>query len=449
MGSSVQQAAATAMEQAEARELEPRRFTIPGLRWWIAGLLTCITIINYLDRATLAVVAPTLKKSLSIDEASYAWVLIAFQAVYGLTQPFAGRVIDWLNIRYGFALSLAWWSVAQGLTGFAGGWRSLALFRGVLGVGEAGNFPGAIKTVSQWFPAKERTLATGIINLGSGIGSLVAPPLVVILILRWDWRAAFLATGVLGLVWVAVWLVVYRSPEEHPLLSAAELAHIRQDDVGAVEETPAATGRSVWRVVLPQRNFWALAAARFLSEPAWQLFTYWIPYYLVTQRGLDLKQVAWFGWVPFLAADLGCLFGGALSPFFIGRGHAILKARKLAATVPSLLMTLAVFTGRAPTVGWAILFFSIGAFSHQALSSTLLTLPADLFPKRTVATANGLSGAAGYAGGMLFTWVVGRTVTTIGYGPIFTGIAIFDVIGTAILWTLLREPREAGEGGKG
>ena len=179
---------------AVATEVEPeRRFTIRGLRWWIAGLLTCITIINYLDRTALAVVAPTLKKSLSIDEASYAWVVIAFQAVYGLTQPFAGRVIDWLNIRYGFALSLAWWSVAQALTGFAGGWRSLALFRGVLGFGEAGNFPGAIKTVSQWFPAKERTLATGIINLGSGIGSLIAPPLVVLLILHYDWRAAFIA----------------------------------------------------------------------------------------------------------------------------------------------------------------------------------------------------------------------------------------------------------------
>ena len=160
----------------------------------------------------------------------------------------------------------------------------------------------------------------------------------------------------------------------------------------------------------------------------------------MTQRGLDLKQVAWFAWVPFLAADLGSLFGGVLSPFFIGRGHAILKARKLAATVPSLLMMLAVFTGRAPSAGWAILFFSIGAFSHQALSSTLLTLPADLFPKRTVATANGLTGMAGYAGGMLFTWVVGQTVTTVGYGPIFTGIAFFDVIGTAILWALLREP---------
>jgi ACS family hexuronate transporter-like MFS transporter len=440
MESSVRKVVADATQPAPQQ-----RFTIPGLRWWIAGLLTCITIINYLDRTALAVVAPTLKKELAIDEVSYSYVVIAFQVVYGLTQPFAGRFIDWLNIRWGFAVSLAWWSIAQALTGFAGGWRSLAVFRGVLGVGEAGNFPGAIKTVSQWFPAKERTLATGIINLGSGIGSLIAPPVVVILILRYDWRAAFIATGALGLVWVVLWLLVYRSPEDHPRLSAKELAHIRQDDDALVAEAPASAARGVWRVVLPQRNFWGLAAARFLSEPAWQLFTYWIPYYLITQRGLDLKQVAYFAWVPFLAADLGCLFGGVLSPFFIGRGYAVLKARKLAATVPSLLMMLAIFTGRAPTAALAILFFSVGAFSHQALSSTLLTLPADLFPKRTVATANGLSGMAGYAGGMLFTWIVGRTVTTIGYGPIFTGIAFFDLIGTALLWTLLREPeRSAG-----
>lgn len=433
-------------EPATEAAPQERRFTLPGLRWWIAGLLTCITVINYLDRTALAVVAPTLKKSLAIDEVSYSYVVIAFQAVYGLSQPFAGRFIDWLNIRWGFAVSLAWWSIAQALTGFAFGWRSLALFRGVLGVGEAGNFPGAIKTVSQWFPAKERTLATGIINLGSGLGSLIAPPIVVFLILRYDWRAAFIATGVLGLVWVGIWLLAYRSPEDHPLLSAKELAHIRQDDGSVVAEAPEGAGKGVWRVVLPQRNFWALAVARFLAEPAWQLFTYWIPFYLVTQRGLNLKEVAYFAWLPFLAADLGCLFGGVLSPFFIGRGYAILKARKLAATVPSLLMMLAIFTGRAPSAGWAIVFFCVGAFSHQALSSTLLTLPADLFPKRTVATANGLSGMAGYAGGMLFTWIVGRTVTTIGYGPLFTGIAFFDVIGTALLWMLLREPeRTAAE----
>ena len=424
---------------SEQAVVAPRRFTVRGLRWWIAGLLTCITIINYLDRSALAVVGPTLKSELAIDEVSFSYIVIAFQVVYGVMQPFAGRFIDWLNIRAGYAVALIWWSLAQALSGLATGWRSLALFRGVLGVGEAANFPGAIKTVSQWFPSKERTVATGIINVGSSVGSLIAPPFVVFLILRYSWRAAFLVTGALGLLWVAAWLIFYRSPDEHPWLSAQELRHIRKDEA-QLPLGAAPTEKGVAKLVLPQKNFWALAIARFLSEPAWQLFTYWIPFYLVSERHLDLRQVAYFAWVPFLAADLGCLFGGVLSPFFINLKFSVLTARKLAVTIPAVLMMLAAFTGKAPSPGLAILFFSVGAFSHQAISSTLLTLPADLFPQRTVATANGMSGMAGYAGGILFTWIVGRVTKSLGYGPLFTAIAFFDVIGALVLWGLLRTP---------
>ncbi len=425
-----------------------RRFTVPGLRWWVAGMLACITIINYLDRSTLGVVGPTLKKELAVDEQSFAWVIIAFQAVYGLTQPFAGRFIDWLNIRVGYGVALVWWSIAQLVTGLATGWRSLAVFRGLLGVGEAGNFPGAVKTVSHWFPPKERTVATGIINIGSGVGSIIAPPLVVYLILAHGWRSAFFVSGVLGLAWAALWLVLYRAPEKHPWMSAKELAHIRagEEPAAAVEApaagaAPAGREKGVVKLVLPQKNFWALAIARFLSEPAWQLFTYWIPFYLVTERHLNLKEVAYFAWVPFVAADLGCVVGGLLSPFFMNRGWSLMVARKAAVTVPAVLMMTALFIGKAPSVGIAILFFSIGAFSHQAISSTLLTLPADLFPKRTVATANGLSGMAGYAGGMLFTWVIGALAARgVGYGPAFVAIAFFDLIGAIVLWAVLREP---------
>ncbi len=414
-------------------------FKVRGLRWWIAVLLMGITIINYLDRSTLAVAAPTLKSELGIDAVAFSHILMAFQLTYLIMQSFAGRLIDWLNLRLGFALSLTWWSLAQGLTSLAGGWQSLAAFRAVLGIGEAGNFPGAIKTVSQWFPPKERTIATGIINIGSGVGALLAPPLVAFLILHYNWRAAFVVTGLIGLFWVVIWLAFYRSPEEHPMLGAEELEHIRAGQRAlAVEELPEEKG--VWRVVLPQRNFWALALARFLSEPAWQFFTYWIPLYLSSERHMDLKQIAYFAWVPFLAADVGCLFGGVLSPFFINRGLSVLTARKAAATVPAVLMVAAIFIGKAPSAGWAIFFFSVGAFAHQALSSTLLTLPADLFPKRTVATANGMSGTIGYLGGMLFTLVVGRVAETIGYGSLFVSIAFFDLIGAVILWTLLREP---------
>lgn len=420
-------------------------FKIRGLRWWIAGLLMGITVVNYLDRSALSVAAPTLKQELGIDAVAFSQIVMAFQLTYLVMQSFAGRIIDWLNIRIGFALSLTWWSIAQALTGLAGGWRSLAFFRAVLGVGEAGNFPGAIKAVSQWFPPRERTIATGIINIGSGLGSLIAPPLLAFLILRFNWRAAFVMTGVAGFAWVVLWLLAYRQPEEHPLLSARELAHIRQGQAElAVEEAPKESG--VWRLVLLDKNFWALAIARFLSEPAWQFFTYWIPLYLSDERHMNLKQIAYFAWVPFLAADLGSLFGGVLSPFFIRRGMKILTARKAAATVPALLMTCAVFIGKAPSVEWAIAFFSVGAFAHQALSSTLLTLPADLFPKGTVATANGMTGSIGYLGGMLFTFVVGRVAAGVGYAPLFVGIAFFDLIGALLLWSLLREPSQSSKG---
>jgi len=437
MGSSVQ--------QPRREDIAPgaeQRFTVRGLRWWIAGLLTLITIVNYIDRSALGVVGPVLKKELSIDEASFSYVVIAFQIVYGLTQPFAGRIIDWLNIRIGYAVALTWWSVAQVLTALAGGWRSLAFFRGVLGVGEAGNFPGAAKTVSQWFPPKERTVAMGIINIGSGVGSMIAQPLVVVLILSFSWHAAFVATGVAGFIVLVLWLAMYRQPEKHPWLSAEERELIQSGDQEVkVAEPPREKG--VFKLVLPQKNFWALAIARFLSEPAWQLFTYWIPFYLVTERHLNMKEVALFAWVPFLAADLGCLFGGVLSPFFIKLGARVLTARKLAVTVPAVLMTLAALTGTAPSLGLAILFFSIGGFAHQAISSTLLTLPADIFPKRTVASANGASGMAGYAGGILFTWIVGQLARAGNYGPVFLCVGIFDVIGAIVLWTLLREPKAA------
>jgi ACS family hexuronate transporter-like MFS transporter len=222
-------------------------------------------------------------------------------------------------------------------------------------------------------------------------------------------------------------------------MSPAELAYIKEgSEEIAVPDEPRDKG--VWRIVLGQKNFWALALARFLSEPAWQFFIYWIPLYLATERNMKLKEIAYFAWVPFLAADIGCIFGGLLSPFFIRFGSSVMTARKLSASTCAVFMVFAIFIGRAPTSGWAILFFCVAAFAHQAMASTLLTLPADLFPRRSVATANGLSGMVGGLGGMLFTVVVGAVVVRLGYAPLFVAIACFDLIGAAALWGLLREP---------
>jgi MFS transporter, ACS family, hexuronate transporter len=420
-------------------------FKIKNLRWWIAILLMGITTINYLDRITLSVAAPEFKKSLGIGEVDYSHIVMAFQLAYLIMMPVVGRFIDWLGLRLGFALSIIMWSIAQMITALATGWRSFAIFRSLLGITEAGNFPGGAKAVAEWFRPKERTLATGIFNMGAGIGALIAPPLVAFLILNYSWQTAFVVTGAFGLFWAILWVWLYRSPEKHPWLSKEELSHIREGEQ-ELATVKAPRGKGVWKIVLPQRNFWALGIARFFSEPAWQFFSYWIPLYLATERNMNLKQIGYFAWLPFLAADLGSMFGGALSPFFINKMRmSVLTARKCSATVSAFLMVFAVFIGRAPSPAWAIFFFCIGTFAHQSMSATLMTLPADLFPKTTVATANGLSGTTAVLGGMIFTAIVGLVAQTIGYGPLFTTIAFLDIIGVAFLWSLLREPKHFAE----
>jgi len=414
---------------------------MPGLRWWIVGLLTLATIVNYLDRSCLAVCGPTLKEKLQIDEEYFSYIVTGFQISYMVCQPLAGRFLDWVGLRLGMAAAVIWWSIANMLHALARGWFSLACFRTLLGVGEAGNFPGAIKAVGEWFPPKERTIATGIFNVGAGVGAMIAPPVVIWIIKKYDWQTAFFVTGVVGLPFVFLWTFLYRPLEKHRWLRDGEREHIlRGQAQQAVEEQPE---KGVWRVVLPQRNFWAIALARFFAEPPWQFFLYWIPLYLSTVHKLDLTGIAYFAWVPFVAADAGCIVGGFFSPTFVKLGLPVLRARQASATVSALLLFCAIFAVWAPGPGWAILFISIGAFAHQTMSATLLTLPADLFPKRTVGTAYGLAGTSGYAAGLIYTLAIGHVAKYVGYTPIFITIAFQDIVAAAILWSLLRDPKRA------
>lgn len=413
-----------------------------GTRWWMISLVTIGTVLNYLARSSLSVAAPTLKHAFDMSTQEYSWVVGAFQAAYTVMQPVAGYVLDLVGLRLGFALFAVGWSVANMLHGLASGWPMLAFFRGLLGLTEAAAIPAGLKTVTEWFPPRERTVATGWFNIGASIGAMIAPPIVVTCIALWGWRSAFVVTGGLGLIWAGLWYRLYRSPTEHGGVGEAERAHILGDRPIVSAEAPIG-----WRAVLFTRDFWSIAIPRFLADPAWQTFSFFIPLYLVEVKGMDLKGIAAFAWLPFLAADAGALLGGYYAPWLMRVfGASLIGSRKIVVATGAVLMIGPACIGLTVSPGAAIALFCIGGFAHQMLSGALITLAADLFDERVVATATGLAGSAAWIGGLSFSLIIGALADTIGYPPLFVCLAVFDLIGTAVLWTLLRRPRAEVQG---
>ena len=408
------------------------------LRWWIIGLVTLGTILNYLARSTLSVAAPTLKAEFSMSTEQYSWVVLAFQASYTVMQTVAGTVLDVLGTRLGFFLFAIGWAFANMAHAMATGWQSLAVFRSLLGATEAAAIPAGTKTVSQWFPPRERPLATSLFQMGTSVGNMIAPPLVAFCILAWNWQAAFIVTGALSVVWALLWWFGYRDPEAHPKLSDAERAAIAS---GREEELP---GKPTTRKdVLKSRSFWAIAVPRFLSEPAWQTFNFFIPLYLVAVWKLDLKSVALWAWLPFLAADFGSLAAGLLPSWLMRRGSGLLASRKLTMTFGALCMVGPACIGLAGSPGMAIALFCVGGFAHQMLNGALITLCADVFDRKTVGTASGMAGTAAWIGGMLFTLAIGKSADVFGYNPLFVALAGLDLLAAVVLWSLLRSNRPA------
>lgn len=395
-------------------------FKVRNLRWYIVGLLTLVTVINYLDRNALSVAQVKLEDDLGITTADYGRIVAAFLIAYGIFHPLAGRLIDRLGSRMGLSLAFIWWSIASIGHAFAGGVRSFAAMRFLLGVGESGNFPAAIKTVGEWFPAKERALATGILNVGTGVGAMLAPPLVGVIIYYFGWRAAFIATGSIGIVWLIPWLILGRRPENHPYITPEELAYIHAGQTEQAPEPTEGPARGVWREALGTREMWALMAARLLSDPVWLFFSFWIPKYFKAERGFDLKSIALFAWMPFLASDFGSIAGGWFSSFFIRRGWPVIRARKLALCCSASLMPVTILSAYVESWQMAILCLSVAAFGHQSWSASTLTLPADLFPRRMVASCYGLAAMMGVMGGAVSQWYVGSLIEHVGYKPVFT-----------------------------
>ncbi len=405
------------------------------LRWWIIGLVTLGTILNYLARSTLSVAAPTLKAEFAMTTEQYSWVVLAFQATYTVMQTVAGSVLDTLGTRLGFFLFAMGWALSNMAHAFATGWMSLAAFRAMLGATEAAAIPAGTKTVATWFPPRERPLATSLFQMGTSVGNMIAPPLVAFCILAWNWQAAFIATGALSLAWAGLWWFGYRDPADHPRLSESERAVIQ----AGTEDEPAGKPATK-RDVLRSRSFWAIAVPRFLAEPAWQTFNFFIPLYLVAVWQLDLKSIALWAWLPFLAADFGSLAAGLLPPWLMARGSSMLSSRKITMTLGALCMVGPACIGLATSPGIAIALFCIGGFAHQMLNGALITLCADVFDKRTVGTASGMAGTSAWIGGMLFTLLIGQSADVFGYNPLFVALAGLDLLAAAVLWGLLRNP---------
>jgi ACS family hexuronate transporter-like MFS transporter len=407
-----------------------------GLRWWMMGLLMLGSIINYLTRATLAVAAPSVLKDLDITTQQYSWILSAFQFAIML-QPLCGYVMDSIGLKVGFAIFAIAWSFISMAHGLAASWQTLFGLRALLGFAEGSANPAGMKATSEWFPAAERGLAGGFFNMGASLGSMLAAPLVAWAILTHSWQFAFVLTGVIGLAWVALWLAFYQSPSTHKALSPEERTYI----LSGQESHLAGEGKPSFSTILAQRNFWGIAIPRFLADPTWGTLTFWLPLYLTTVRGFDLKQIAMFAWLPFLAADLGCMFGGTISIALQKRGVGLINARRTAFTVGALLMMGVAFVGIVDSPYVAVALLSLAGFAHQTLSVTVITMASDLFKRSEVATVAGMAGTCGNAGVLLFSLLMGALVTRIGYTPFFIGLAALDLLGAAVLWTLVRERR--------
>jgi len=386
----------------------------PGrYRWRICALLLAATTINYIDRQVLGVLAPQLQRDLHWSEIDYSNIVTAFQAAYAIGLVTAGAIIDRLGTRIGYALAIAVWSLAAMSHALVGSVAGFAAARFALGLGEAGNFPAAIKTVAEWFPRRERALATGIFNSGSNLGAIIAPAAVPVIAITLGWQAAFLATGVLSAAWLVTWLLTYRPPEQHPRLSPAELELIRSDPQEAAVRVP-------WLQLLRHRQTWAFVMAKFMTDPIWWFFLFWLPKFLNAEYGLTLTGLGLPLVLIFLMADIGSIAGGWIAGRFIKRGWGVNRARKTAMLICALAVTPIVFASGANNLWLAVALIGLATAGHQGWSANVFTLTSDMFPRHTVASVVGIGGLAGAVGGMLIATFTGFLLATTGsYLPVF------------------------------
>lgn len=398
---------------------------ITRYRWRICAMLLAATTINYIDRQVLGVLAPELQRTFAWSESQYGYIVTAFQAAYAIGLVSAGAIIDRLGTRIGYALAIAVWSLAAMSHALVGSVAGFAVARFALGLGEAGNFPAALKTVAEWFPRRERAFATGIFNSGSNIGAIVAPLAVPIVAVTFGWQAAFLITGALSVTWIVVWLSIYRPPEDHPSVSRSELALIRSDP-------PESAVRVRWGQLIRHRQTWAFLMAKFLTDPIWWFFLFWLPKFFASEHGLSLLGLGAPLVVIYVMADVGSIAGGWIAGRFIKRGWTVNRARKTAMLICGLAVVPVIFAAEVQSLWLAVGLVGLATAGHQGWSANVFTLPSDMFPRRTVASVVGIGGFGGAVGGMCIATFTGFLLETTG-----SYVPVFIMAGSAYLIALL------------
>jgi len=382
-------------------------------RWVICALLFFATTINYIDRQVLGILAPDLQRSIGWSEIEYGNIVTAFQAAYAIGLLVTGRLLDRMGTRLGFALAITLWSVAAMFHAAARSALGFGIARFALGLGEAANFPASIKTVAEWFPKKERAFATGIFNAGTNVGAVVAPAVVPFVALTWGWQWAFIMTGAIGFLWLGIWWVLYRPPESHPRLAKAEFDYIRGDPAEAVTPVP-------WLKLIGYRQTWAFALGKFMTDPIWWFYLYWLGKFLNEKHGLSLSKLGPPLIAIYLIADVGSVGGGWLSSFLIKSGWSINAARKSTMLACALCVMPIVFATQVASLWAAVGLIGLAAAAHQGWSANIFTLASDMFPRRAVGSVVGIGGFGGAVGGMLIATAVGHLLQWTGsYVPVF------------------------------
>ena len=421
---------------------------IPSLRWWIGGILFASTVINYIDRQTLSILAPFLKQDYHWTNVDYANIAIAFRIAYSIGQTVCGRLMDRVGTRRGLTISVTWYSIVSVLTSLANGLSSFALFRLLLGAGESANWPGASKAVSEWFPKRERGLAAALYDSGSSVGGAVAPFLILPVYLRWGWRIAFVIPGLLGFLWLIVWRRMYHLPQDHPRISDAE----RQMILAETQEAQiAGKPRLRWHDLLKLPQTWGTIISKALTDPVWFFITDWFPIYLVA-KGISLKSGLLAVWVPFLAADLGNFFGGGISGYLIRRGWSLGAARKALVVfggVGVLLLIPTIFTVNLYLI---TLLFALATFSYASFSTIANVLPTDLYHSDAVASISGLSGTGAGIGTIIAFELIGhlsdaRQASAVhSFDPIVIAAGLIPFVGMILVLLLVRNTRATDQG---